>query len=342
LAGIGGVFFLLCVVSSVVVYRWFAVSALDDWEPKDPPVGEASAVTTKGAILDVVIGDPHGKGLSAGLYFVDPANGAVVHWPMNAPNRSWFGAGWAAKAQRLFWTADDDALMVTGLDGTTTRLRDGDYRGWGSPSASGDAIVHRREREGVTIESLAGTEPSLRLTVLTLSDNAVLAPSGDRIAFEVVHSESYGGVAVGELADGGSQVVLDHTMRVFEMEWTRAGDALALVVSKSGNYGSGELWVANANAQGTPYRIEIPMGELSGFERFLGGERRNGVVAATWSPDGKQLAVLADRAGPCWSGGQDLGSSGCFSSIYLVNRDGSGLRRLTTQHQAGGQLHWIR
>jgi TolB protein len=57
-------------------------------------------------------------------------------------------------------------------------------------------------------------------------------------------------------------------------------------------------------------------------DRFAGlGDR-----AAAWSPDGRQVAFSSDRAGD--------------TNLFLINRDGSGLRQLTSNKAADSQPSW--
>jgi hypothetical protein len=67
-----------------------------------------------------------------------------------------------------------------------------------------------------------------------------------------------------------------------------------------------------------------------------------GVETFSWSPDSAKLVALYDGAGPCWQGGRDLGSSGCYAAIYTLRADGSAISRISPRHQRGGQIFWIR
>ena len=126
-----------------------------------------------------------------------------------------------------------------------------------------------------------------------------------------------------------------------------------------------DLWLADGNTGKPKHRI-LKSGISSNYEtyRFINSQ-------ANWSPDGKDLAFAAKRGArdeivvvdaaknrpvdriklklsgvttPSWSpDGQQLvftGYEGGFSDLFVVNRDGSGLRRLTEDKYADLHPVW--
>jgi Tol biopolymer transport system component len=109
------------------------------------------------------------------------------------------------------------------------------------------------------------------------------------------------------------------------------GNQLAFISSRGG--GSNNIWILDIktrkvrNLRGG---LEAPAGKLNGFFR------------PSWSPDGKWIAFSSDRGtdfkghkfpGPGWEHIQ-------AASIYVIQPDGAGLRKLTPEGEMAGSPKW--
>jgi dipeptidyl aminopeptidase/acylaminoacyl peptidase len=189
----------------------------------------------------------------------------------------------------------------------------------------GDGHVNTTDLDGKTSAAPPASDYADRIA-------RAISPAGDRVAAE--HDRR---VEVSGLDGSAPLVLMTDQPDVLRLAWSPKGDAItALVRSKENRL---ELWILGLDR--TQKKIDVPMGKRSRIDSLFGNDDREGIVASAWSPEGDRLALLVDRDGPCWNGGRDQGA-GCFASIYVVQRDGSGLRRMSKRHQARGELLWPR
>jgi TolB protein len=111
-------------------------------------------------------------------------------------------------------------------------------------------------------------------------------------------------------ADGSEQENLtQHPARDSHPSWSRDGRKLAFVSRRDGN---SEIYVMNADGSGLRNVTRAPSNDLD----------------PAWSPDGRAIAFVKMIQKKC--GPNRPGIPCNYPYLYVVNGDGSGLRRLTT------------
>jgi hypothetical protein len=323
-----------------VIYRTFS-SGLDSWTAVGPPVESTTVVPEKDVILDVAWGDPRDIGLQGGLYLVDAENGSFLRWTKDVRDvLVHLPAWWSPAAGKVFWSNGSDGLFAVDLgDAPTAIVARGKWR-----SVSGDGRHGIHDIDGAwTLEAMAGDEPAKPLPdAVARADHSLveISPASDRVAF--VESSGAGTVRVVSVPLDGKEerVLLDGVASVYSIQWSPDASAVAVHAMPKDHPGGSALWVIPL--EGEPRLIDLGSPVRSKFDDAISSDARGGIEAVTWSPRSDRLAVLTDRDGPCWSGGQDLGGPGCFASVYLVNADGTGMRRVSKRHQASGTLYWLR
>jgi len=89
--------------------------------------------------------------------------------------------------------------------------------------------------------------------------------------------------------------------------------------------GTGLVYAART-APGEPFRIFVARADGSGREQ-LTSQKAGSDTAPVWSPDGTRIAFVSDR-------------DGGFPELYLMNADGTGLKRLTTNSLIDANPSW--
>ena len=113
-------------------------------------------------------------------------------------------------------------------------------------------------------------------------------------------------------ADGSEQENLtQHPARDSHPSWSRDGRKLAFVSRRDGN---SEIYVMNADGSGLRNVTRAPSNDLD----------------PAWSPDGRAIAFVR-QIQKCAPSPRDAPCNGDGTYLYVVNGDGSGLRRLTTR-----------
>ncbi len=185
-------------------------------------------------------------------------------------------------------------------------------------------------------EHRTASQSGFRASVLALS------PTGDRIAYaeEAANANSTSNSSVSIVARGGGRprLLADRLPAIQSLKWSPDGRFLAAQArSPEGSGVQGLVVVSVEDGKSRPLPLPTPAAqEAFSSKAFVG------VKDFAWSPDSARLALLYDGAGPCWTGGRDLGPSGCYASIYTMRADGSGLVRLSQRYQSGGSIFWVR
>ena len=177
-----------------------------------------------------------------------------------------------------------------------------------SPDGRRIAFVSRRDGKALYVMNADGSGLRIVARVSQLAAPA-WSPDGRRIAFQGLRDRQSLTLYVVN-ADGSGQRTL--ARRGNAPAWSPDGRSIAFETS-------GKLYVVNADGSG--HRV---------LARLWNGRK----ASLAWSPDGRKLAFLAD-GGPVVD---DLGRGGCGQycfQLYVLNRDGSGLRNLTSKLAAG-------
>ncbi len=133
------------------------------------------------------------------------------------------------------------------------------------------------------------------------------SPDGTRLVYSSYQDGDYEVFSVN--ADGSQRRQLtDNLSRDSDASWSPDGDAIGFISDRDGNH---QLYVLKSD--GSQMNLsQSPGTDIAGI----------GVSAVSWSPDGNRIAFMSDRGGSP-------------PKLYLVNKDGSGLIRLTKSDALG-------
>ncbi len=150
------------------------------------------------------------------------------------------------------------------------------------------------------------------------------APNGSRLAFVRLVAADPAPIASVYTLDVDGRRVAPLTSGRLDLTpaWSPKGDRIAFARLPEGSTRIDEAKLFLADAGGTNVR---PLGELNG-------------IAPAWSPDGSRLAFVsfADHNGRTCGGPECLPNG----EVYVVNADGSGLRRLTSSRADDQHPTW--
>jgi len=131
--------------------------------------------------------------------------------------------------------------------------------------------------------------------------------------------------------DGSNQISLTENLEGSSSgaRWSPDGTMIAFGVTSSRD-APRSLWIMDQD--GNNARQIVPP--------HHSGKRTRGVSAFAWSPDSRQIAFASGSDGFCYI---TVGYAfECTESIYLINIDGTGLKRLTHRWQIATSLTWVR
>ena len=158
----------------------------------------------------------------------------------------------------------------------------------------------------------------------------VWSPDGRRIAFLRQGDRKHRGLYVIN-ADGSGQRKLSDQASFGAPDWSPDGRKIAFVSSRQGppscTWQRGcdtEIYVMNVDGSGLRNLTRNPA-----HDSFLA----TGAQHSAWSPDGRTIVFVSDRAG-CTS------QTGCNTEIYVMNADGSGQRNLTRNPAPDDEPAW--
>jgi Tol biopolymer transport system component len=268
---------------------------------------------------------------------------------------------WSKDAKKIVFTSWRDGLnelFIVNADGTgESRLtgRDTSWNDFPSWSPDGSKIAFVSYRTGQTQIYIMNADGSnqTRVTYATIpSSSDVLSfrypswsPDGSKIVCDThwAGSDDAGGIYVFSV-NTGNYTQLTHSGDDYNAVWSPDGSKIAFYRHASNNT-SGDIYVMNSNGSGLTRLTEgivpawSPDGSKIAFVRLANGGRlwvintdgsgEKNLIPSTlgqtpipdwtpsWSPDGKKLLLVYN------------------GEIYLVNADGSGLTKVTTNAKSG-------
>ena len=210
-----------------------------------------------------------------------------------------------------------EPLNLTGGGASPTWLPDGTIGLRGGDQLRGEAIY----RVNADATGLVKVVDAVGYTISSLE----WSPDGARVAFcitgdrstriDVVNADGSGQRALIDVAGGSAG----------RPRWSPDGKFVAAMVQLPATrdlVAPSTLWVADAETGKGAAILDLPAAAPSILPR--GGYK--GVRDYAWSPDGRSIAFFAAMSGDC-----NQNTSGellCRNDIYVVNRDGTGLRRV--------------
>ena len=165
-----------------------------------------------------------------------------------------------------------------------------------------------------------GTQVTPLLPDLDNSWDPAWSPDGTKIAFASIGEEDFDVYAADAQGENVRRLTQNEEARDTSPAWSPGGGRIAFVSDVSGNF---DVYTMNADGSG-PLDVSDNLANDCGcFEPFL-------IFAQpAFSPDGTRIAFTSDMAAP----GRNL-------DIYVMNRDGSDLRRLTRDPGRDAEPDW--
>ena len=172
-------------------------------------------------------------------------------------------------------------------------------------SPTGEQILFVSDRGGIEdlyLMDADGTNVRQVFKKLIGREFPTWSPDGKALAYHRFHTSSIYTASIGgkdetKVADG------------LWPAWSPNGSEIAFMAAKF-------VWAENGNLQAPNVRVQIINLQTHVEEKLLPG--KIGMFDPTWTPDSAQIAFF-------WTGRQEIGHT---MGIYVVNQDGSGLRKI--------------
>lgn len=328
--------------SSATVVLLFTVAHL--WYGQAYPMVPTISSLPVGTGLVVILGSLQTSPFKEqnGLFVANIETGAVSKWEWRGGVTSISPLARIPNLEMLSFAArleedTGESLYTLSSEGQFTSVMfwspfDTDYEHTWSPDAR--MLVYRKYEKLFILEP-DGEVEHLLIDAPGIEGFPDWSPDGGEIVFQSLNYSRYDLYRVAPNGIGLLPVAQDLGGNSRRPLWSPNGDRIAFLHSRGGvdiPYG---IWVINreSNEANPVFIPSNPTGE----------SQTSGVRIFDWSPDGQRLLFVSGHEGPCRTWGMDATFTECEERVYIVNRDGTGLRTLNIQPQINyTDIEWIR
>ena len=309
-----------------------------------------------------------GRSQPRGVFVVNPVTGEMMRWsaPDTLPqwqNVDYENAAWSPDRDALILPlSQSDEIITVSRRGVTETISlaplEADPSDATDTGAVDDVSVSPDGRSiAYRIVSLPADQSAPGLFVKSMIDGAVLrvadrasittaAWSGDgsELAYTLIPKGTwYLSPAERHMdlhrirADGTAQrEIAPMPMRTHQLFWSPAGPEMAYI-APTDEANPWAVWLTNSNGSRPKSLFEVP-------EPTNEHDHGYGVRQLAWSPDGRQLVLAGDWESDCrYASGYEGDRLRLCSDqfLYLIEKDGTNLRRLTDRQVVTSRLIWI-
>lgn len=219
---------------------------------------------------------------------------------------------WSPDGQSIAFDGDDGLYVIDADGSNLRRMADGQQGAW---SPDGQTLAFQGRNAAIQIIASDGTREMQLTQGLDLAELPTWSPDGTKLAFLGVLGDEKEIYVVNADGSGLTRITDAPTNDVGSPKWSPDGKRLVFQAAADGNW---DIHVVNADGTNQTNITNQPGDENS----------------PAWSPDGTKIAFVAGEAVSL-----DVRNVQTFD-VYVVNPDGTGLTRLTTDAAPDNHLAW--